>query len=142
MSMRFSTKGRYALRLMADLASRPAGENFSLKEISQNQGISLKYMEQIVTPLSRAGLVKSVRGSQGGYQLSRRPEEYTAGEILRAVEGDLAPVHCLADEENQCPHFSCCATVHFWEGMNAVIRDYVDSVTLADLQAGCPKEEE
>ena len=139
--MKFSTKGRYALRLMADLASRPAGENISLKEISKNQGISLKYMEQIVTPLSRAGLVKSVRGSQGGYQLARRPEEYTAGEILRAVEGDLAPVHCLADEKNGCPHFSCCATVRFWDGMNTVIREYVDSVTLADLQAACTEKE-
>ena len=136
--MKFSTKGRYALRLMAELATRPEGENISLKDISLAQGISLKYLEQIVTPLSRAGLVKSGRGSQGGYRLARKPEEYTAGEILRAVEGELTPIHCLEDEENLCPHFDSCTTVRFWDGMNKAIRDYVDSVTLADLHP--PKE--
>lgn len=131
--MKYSTKCRYALRLMIELAGRPAGACVSLKEISECQQISLKYLEQIVTPLIRSRLVKSVRGSQGGYRLTRAPEEYTAGEIIRAVEGSLAPIPCLEDPDGTCPRQSACVSRRFWEGLDTVINRYVDGVTLADL---------
>lgn len=131
--MKFSTKGRYALRLMIELAGHDPQENVPLKNIAEKQEISLKYLEQIITLLSRAGLVRADRGSQGGYHLTRRPEQYTAGDILRVVEGNLAPIPCLQDEENLCPMSGNCLTLPFWEGLDGVIRTYVDSVTLADL---------
>ena len=96
--MKFSTKSRYALRLMAELARYAPGTTVSLKEISERQNLSLKYLEQIVTPLARVGLVKSERGSQGGYRLTKDPADYTAGEILRAIEGSVAPIPCLGSE--------------------------------------------
>ena len=105
----------------------------SLKDISARQNISIKYLEQIVTPLHRAGLVRSVRGAQGGYRLSRKADKYTAGEILRAIEGSFAPIACLETPENECERYHDCATVGFWEGMYKVISDYVDSVTLKQL---------
>ena len=101
--MKFSTKSRYALRLMAELARYAPGTTVSLKEISERQNLSLKYLEQIVTPLARVGLVKSERGSQGGYRLTKAPADYTAGEILRAIEGSVAPIPCLGSETNECP---------------------------------------
>ena len=101
--MKISAKGRYALRFMADLALQDPTEFIALKDVSVRQGISVKYLEQIVSALSRAGFVRSIRGPQGGYRLARRPEEYTVGEILRAVEGSLAPVACREDEANRCP---------------------------------------
>ena len=101
--MKFSTKSRYALRLMAELARYAPGTTVSLKEISERQNLSLKYLEQIVTPLARMGLVKSERGSQGGYRLTKTPADYTAGEILRAIEGSVAPIPCLGSETNECP---------------------------------------
>ena len=131
--MKFSTKGRYALRLMVELAAHDPNENVPLKEIGQNQQISVKYLEQIITNLSRAGLVKSGRGSQGGYRLTRKPCDYTAGEILRAMEGSLAPIPCLEGEENLCPNSGSCFTLPFWSGLGKVIDQYVDSVTLEDL---------
>ena len=108
--MKISTKGRYALRLMLDLAVHNTGENISLKDISSRQEISIKYLEQIVISLSRAGFVRSVRGSQGGYRLAREPKDYTVGSILRLIEGSLAPVSCLDDEPNECPRAEQCAT--------------------------------
>ena len=131
--MRYSTKSRYALRLMMELAARPEGACVSLKEISERQQISLKYLEQIVTPLARAQLVKSMRGSQGGYRLTKRPHEYTAGEILRAVEGSLASVVCLSDPEFACPRQDGCSSRKFWSGLDEVVTQYVNGVTLADL---------
>ena len=129
-----STKGRYALRLMVDLGvNSPNGEYISLKDISERQGVSIKYLEQIVTPLNRAGLVRSVRGAQGGYRLSRDPEKYTAGEILTAIEGSFAPIACLETEVNECERYCNCPTVGFWEGMYKVIMEYVNGVTLKDL---------
>ncbi len=104
--MKFSTKSRYALRLMAELARYAPGTTVSLKEISERQNLSLKYLEQIVTPLARVGLVKSERGSQGGYRLTKAPADYTAGEILRAIEGSVAPIPCLGSETNECPMWS------------------------------------
>ena len=101
--MKFSTKSRYALRLMAELARYAPGTTVSLKEISERQNLSLKYLEQIVTPLARVGLVKSERGSQGGYRLTKAPADYTAGEILRAIEGSVAPIPCLAARPTSAP---------------------------------------
>ena len=115
--MKISTKGRYALRIMLDLAQNSKGEYIPLKDISSRQGITIKYMEQIVPMLTRAGLVRSLRGNNGGYMLSREPEEYTIGEILRCAEGSLAPIACLEDETNQCPRKEGCKTLAFWEGM-------------------------
>ena len=131
--MKVSTKGRYALRLMVDLGLQEEDGYISLKDISRRQNISIKYLEQIVTPLNRAGLVRSARGAQGGYRLAKAPGEYTAGQILRTIEGSMAPIACLECEVNECEHYDKCATIEFWEGMNKVISDYVDSVTLEHL---------
>ncbi|MCU6761796.1 Cysteine metabolism repressor [uncultured Roseburia sp.] len=131
--MKVSTKGRYALRLMVDLGMH-GQENFvSLKDISGRQNISIKYLEQIVTPLNRAGLVRSARGAQGGYRLAKAAKDYTAGQILRAIEGSMAPIACLEYDTNECAHYDQCATIEFWEGMDKVITDYVNSVTLKQL---------
>ncbi len=131
--MRVSTKGRYALRIMADLAMHREDGYIPLKEIEKRQGITLKYMEQIMPLLTRAGYVKSCRGNNGGYMLAREPKEYTAGQILRSTEGSLAPIPCIEESSNTCAHKDKCTTVSFWEGLWQVINDYVDSVTLEDL---------
>lgn len=131
--MKISTKGRYALRLMIDLAQQESEDFVALKDIAERQEISVKYLEQIVTVLSRSGLIKSLRGSQGGYKLAKSPEQYKVGDILRAIEGSLAPVACLDDEENQCPRREICSTLSFWEGLYKAVNEYVDSVTLAEL---------
>ena len=131
--MKVSTKGRYALRIMLDLAMHNSGELVPLKDIARRQGITLKYMEQIISPLSKAGFVQSLRGSAGGYRLARNPSEYTAGSILRVLEGPLAPTACLETDINECPRTESCPTISFWNGLNKVINDYVDSVTLEDL---------
>ena len=131
--MKISTKGRYALRLMADLAEYNTGENISLKDISARQGISFKYLEQIITLLNRAGFVKSVRGPQGGYRLARMPEEYTVGEILRLTEGSLAPIPCLDGSPNSCERANECAALEMWESLYQAILNVVDHTTLADL---------
>lgn len=130
--MKISTRGRYALRLMIDLAQQEGGRPVSLRDVAKRQGISDKYLEQIVTPLSRAGLVRSVRGAGGGYLLTRAPEAYTAGDILRPLEGDLAPVECATDREF-CPRCSDCATVELWQEIYQAVSRVVDGVTLADL---------
>lgn len=131
--MKISAKGRYGLRLMLDLAANNTGEWISLKDVSRRQGISVKYLEQIVTSLSRAGLLRSSRGPQGGYMLVKNPAQYTAGDILRAVEGELVPVACMEDVQNRCPRKDYCPTLPFWEGLYRVINDYLDSKTLEDL---------
>lgn len=131
--MKISTKGRYALRIMADLAIHDNGKYIRLKEISERQAITLKYLEQIMSLLTKAGFVKSYRGNSGGYMLARKPEEYTVGEILRTTEGSLSPIACLEDTPNRCPRNEECTTLFFWEGMWKVINEYVDSITLADL---------
>ena len=134
--MRFSTKSRYGLRLMAELACSTSGRAVSLKEISERQQLSLKYLEQLVTPLARAGLVKSERGSQGGYRLVKDPAQTTAGEILAVMEGSVAPIPCLEGETNDCPLSDQCATLPFWTGLDEVINRYLDSVTLAEIAQG------
>ena len=131
--MKISSKGRYALRLMIDLAQNSNGQCVSLKDISDRQEISIKYLEQIVSALSKAGLIYSVRGNKGGYILSRPSSDYTAGEIIRSIEGKLSPVACLENETNQCGRCDVCQTIDFWQGLYDVINKYVDSVTLEEL---------
>ena len=131
--MKISTKGRYAIRLMIDIAEHSDGGNISIKDVAQRQNISLKYLEQIVNMLNKAGYLKSQRGSQGGYKMARSPEEYTVGDILRVTEGELAPVACLEDEPNRCPRVESCPTVSFWAGLYKIINDYLDGTTIADL---------
>ncbi len=131
--MRISTKGRYALHLMIDLAEHNDGSLISLRDIAARQDISVKYLEQIVALLSKPGFLKSGRGPQGGYRLARKPEEYTIGSILRLTEGNLAPVSCLEDQENHCDYRTECATLDFWSGLYQVINQYIDRFTLADL---------
>ena len=135
--MKISSKGRYALRMMIDIARHNKGEWISIKDISERQGISIKYLEQIVTNLTKSGLLLSSRGPQGGYMLSRDAEKYTAGEILRVIEGKLAPVACLENDANLCERKGLCPTINFWEGIYKVINNYVDSVTLQDLANSC-----
>ncbi|MGI5966397.1 MULTISPECIES: RrF2 family transcriptional regulator [Anaerotruncus] len=131
--MKISTKGRYALRLMIDLAQHDAGEYISLKEISGRQEISVKYLEQIVILLAKAGFLRSVRGPQGGYKLAKPPQEYKVGDILRLTEGSLAPVACLEHEPNECARYGECPTIAFWQGLAKVVNNYVDGITLQDL---------
>ena len=130
--MKVSTKGRYALRLMLDLAVNNTGEPISLKDIARRQGISDKYLEQIISVLNKAKYVKSIRGAQGGYILTKKPEEYTIGMILRLTEGSLAPV-AYVEEENSCEKIHDCATILVWQKMNEAINDVVDHMTLQDL---------
>ena len=131
--MKISTKGRYALRVMIDLALHREEGLIPLHEIAQRQGITVKYLEQIIALLSRAGFLQSVRGKSGGYRLVRPPEEYTVGDILRATEGKLAPTACLEVSPNQCERRCCCPTIPFWSEFYTVITDFLDSKTLADL---------
>ena len=131
--MKISTTGRYALRLMVDLALNNNGENISLKEISARQGISVKYLEQIISMLNRAGYVKSERGSNGGYRLTKKPEEYTVGMILRLTEGSLAPIACVDEDGAGCDRFEQCATFSVWKKLNDAINGVVDNITVADL---------
>lgn len=131
--MKISAKGRYALRLMIDLAEHNTGEFIALKDVSARQDISMKYLEQIITPLSKAGYLKSTRGPQGGYRLMKEAKQYTVGDIIRVMEGKLAPVACLDQEPNECGRMDECATIDFWQGLYDVINQYVDSVTLEDL---------
>ena len=131
--MVISTKGRYALRLMLDIAMQEGTSPVPLHDIAERQGVSFKYLEQIVPPLSKAGFLKSVRGANGGYLLTKDPSEITTGAILRAGEGNLAPVACLASDEIDCPRAELCVTLPFWKGLDDAITAYIDSVTLADL---------
>ena len=133
--MKISTKGRYALRTMIDLAMNDTGENISIKAIAARQGISTKYLEQIISTLNKAGYVKSERGANGGYRLTKKPEEYTVGMILSLTEGSLAITTCTQDEQNLCERYGCCTTVKVWEKINKAISDVVDNITIADLAA-------
>ncbi len=131
--MRVSTKGRYALRLMVDIAAHDGEGYVSLRDAASRQGISLKYLEQIAGMLSRTGLLQSGRGAQGGYRLALPPEEYTVGHILRLTEGNLAPVVCLTDTDGSCERCDECSTQDFWAGLYAAVNEYIDHFTLADL---------
>lgn len=131
--MKVSTKGRYAIRFLLDLAKNSQGKPVRIKDVSARQDISDKYLEQVVSVLQKAGFVKSVRGPQGGYTLSREPGEYTIGDILRLTEGNMAPVACLADEANVCERAEQCSTLPLWKKLDAAIRDVIDTTTLEDL---------
>lgn len=131
--MKISTKGRYALRLMLDLAVYNTGEPVSLKDVAKRQEISEKYLEQIISILNKAGFVRSIRGAQGGYMLTKEPTEYTVGAILRLTEGDLAPVSCVGADNAGCDRKDCCVSVRIWEKLNAAVNDVVDGITLADM---------
>jgi len=131
--MKVSTKGRYALRMMYDMAINDNGSAMPLKDIAARQNISIKYLEQIVILLNRAGFVKSVRGAQGGYRLAHEPEYYTVGMILRLTEGSMAPVSCLDDEVNQCPRAAECPTLYVWERLDEAVKGVIDSITLRDI---------
>jgi len=131
--MKISTKGRYALRIMLDLAMNFDGTYTSLKDISSRQGVSDKYSEQIINHLSKAGFVKSTRGSKGGYMLANKPEEYTVGMILRILEGSLAPVACLDKGGNSCERNTSCVTLDVWKELKDAIDNVVDNITLEDL---------
>ncbi len=131
--MKISTKGRYALRLMLDLALHDQDAPVRIRDIAARQDISDKYLEQIISGLNKAGYVKSIRGPQGGYRLAKETSYYTVGMILRLTEGSLAPVACLEDEVNQCIRQESCATLRLWQKLDDAIKSVVDTVTLADL---------
>lgn len=131
--MKISTRGRYALRLMLDLAVYNTGEPISLKDVARRQQISEKYLEQIISLLNKAGFVRSVRGAQGGYMLRKDPAEYTVGMILRLTEGDLAPVSCVGSDSVACERRQECVTVRIWEQINDAVNQVVDGITLADM---------
>ena len=131
--MKISTRGRYAIRVLLDLAEHNNGEYIPLMDIAKRQEISEKYLESIVSVLSKQKFVTALRGKGGGYRLARTPEQYTIGSILRLTEGSLAPVACLEDEPNLCERAATCKTLKMWEGCYKVINEYFDGITLQDL---------
>ena len=134
--MNITSKGRYALRVMLDLAQHRQEGYISLKTIAERQGYSMKYLEMIVGSLKRAGLVASIRGKEGGYQLVRDPEDYTIGEILRCIEDNLAPVACIKAGDICCEHAGECMTVPMWKELDDITNAYLDGVSLRDLLTG------
>lgn len=132
--MMISTKGRYAMRLIIDIADHEDGGPVSLKEVANREDMPVKYLEQLVRPLTRDGILRSVRGQRGGYLLARSASDISAGDILRCVEGSIAPVACLS-QQTVCPRKDACTTFSFWQGLDAAIDSYVDSVALEQLRA-------
>ena len=131
--MRVSTKGRYALRMMLDLAQHYGEGYISLKDIADRQNISKKYLDQIMMLLKGNRFFKSSRGYQGGYKLAQEPKDYTLGEILEMTEGSLSPVACLDDQGKDCGRGESCKVLNVWLGLDKAIRDYVDNITLQDI---------
>lgn len=131
--MKISTKGRYALRMLLDLAEHRENGFISLKDIAKRQQISKKYLEQIIPIFNHSNILLANRGAQGGYKLARTPDQYTVAEILRLTEGSIAPVACLDQEINECERSSDCMTLPLWTGLARVIRDYLENVTLQDI---------
>lgn len=131
--MKISTKGRYAIRVMLDIAMHDDGKFIPLKDIAKRQDLTVKYLEQIISLLNKAGYLQSLRGNAGGYRLSKKPDEYIVGDILRITEGDLAPIPCLKNDVNTCKRVNECLTLPFWQGLDKVINEYVNSVTIQDL---------
>ena len=131
--MKVSTKGRYALRIMIDLAQHDDGEAVSLKDIARRQEVSAKYLELIVAILNKAGFVHSTRGKAGGYRLARSADTYTVGSILKLTEGSLAPVACLGGGESSCARACRCEALPMWQRLDQIIDEYLESVTLQDL---------
>ncbi|SKB76555.1 transcriptional regulator, BadM/Rrf2 family [Lachnospiraceae bacterium] len=131
--MKISTRGRYAVRVMLDLALHNTGEYIKVKDIAKRQDISEKYLEQIISILNKAGFLHSVRGAQGGYQIADAPEKYTIGMVLRLTEGSLSPVACLDTDPNQCERCDTCETLQIWKDLSDAINNVVDHVTIQDL---------
>ena len=131
--MKISTKGRYALRLMVDLAEHKDNGFIALKDVAKRQNISKKYLEQIVPVLNGAGLLATNRGNRGGYKLAKEPKEYTVGDILRITEGSIAPVSCLESDVNSCERKNFCQTLYVWEGLYKVVNEYLDGITVQDI---------
>ncbi|MBO5166514.1 MAG: Rrf2 family transcriptional regulator [Lachnospiraceae bacterium] len=131
--MMISTRGRYALRVMIDLAEHATENYVPMKEVAERQNISLKYIERIIPALSKNKLVEGVQGKGGGYRLKREPKEYTVGEILRLTEGDLAPVACLECGAEPCDRVATCKTLSIWSKFHKLTNEYFDSITLAEL---------
>lgn len=131
--MKISTKGRYALRMLLDLAEHKNDGYIALKDIAQRQNISKKYLEQIIPVLNRSDVLNANRGYQGGYKLAKSPDKYTVGDILRLTEGTLVPVACLEHDPVDCPRRNECITLPLWKGLNKVISDYLDGITLQDI---------
>ena len=131
--MKISTKGRYALSMLIDLAEHQNCGFVALKDIAERKNISKKYLEQIIPIFNKSDILKTTRGSQGGYMLSKSPDKYTVGEILRLTEGSLAPVDCLNQDPVECARSGECATLPVWQGLNRVINEYLDSITLQDI---------
>ncbi len=131
--MKISTKGRYALRLLADLAANSSDKPVSIKDISTRQHISDKYLEQIISLLNNAGLVRSVRGPQGGYLLRKKANEITVGMVLRVTEGTMSPVSCVEPDAPPCEHMDQCPTIYLWKKLDKAICDVIDNITIEDL---------
>ena len=131
--MRISTKGRYALRMLLDLAEHRGGGYIALKDIAERKGISKKYLEQIVPILNRSDLLRTNRGNQGGYMLMKSPDQYTVGEILRLTEGSFAPVACVGKNPEECARSAECPTLPVWQGLYNVVNEYLDGITLQDI---------
>lgn len=138
--MKISTKGCYALRLMVDFAMYDTGEYISLREVSERQNLSFKYMEQIVNQLVKAGLLLSVRGANGGYKLAHKPKEYTVEDILQVTEGSLAPVQCLDTATGKCEQGGNCTLNDFWQGLYKIMQEYMHNTTLQDLLDNAQQE--
>lgn len=128
-----STRGRYALRVLIDLAEHNSGRYIPMKDVAARQGVSLKYLERILPTLTKEKLIEGVHGKGGGYRLTRRPEDYTVGEVLRLTEGDLAPVACLLPDAEPCPRAAECRTLKLWRDYYDMTNRYFDGVTVADL---------
>ncbi|MBR3245577.1 MAG: Rrf2 family transcriptional regulator [Parasporobacterium sp.] len=131
--MKISTKGRYALRMLIDLAEHQNSGYISLKDIAARQQISKKYLEQIIPIFNRTNILLTNRGSQGGYKLARTPDKITLGEVLRLTEGSIAPVACLDHDPDECERSAYCATLPVWQGLYKVISDYLDNVTIQTI---------
>ena len=131
--MLISTRGRYALRVLIDLAENQNGRYIPMKDVARRQGISLKYLEKILPALAKNSFIEGVHGKGGGYKLTRKPEEYRVGDILRLTEGDLAPVSCLECDAEPCQRADECRTLSMWAGFNRMTNEYFDGVTIADL---------
>lgn len=134
--MIISTRGRYALRVLIDLAGENSDEYIPMKNVAERQGISLKYLEQILPSLKKNKLIEGIHGKGGGYKLCRKPEEYTVGEVLRITEGEITSVACLKCDAKKCERADICKTLPMWKGLNDIIHDYFDNITVKDLIDG------
>lgn len=138
--MMVSTKGRYALTVMVDLAKNAVDGYVSLADIAERENLSMKYLESIISMLNKGGMLESLRGKNGGYKLARDPSEYTVNEILLLTEGTLAPVNCIMQEGVECEKAATCSTLPLWAGLDGVIENYLSGITLEDVMSGNRKK--